>query len=274
MSTFCEDLDLYVDTTDYNPEEDYLIMKIVDGRVIPDNKLVYEKHRRYYVEDLKKRDFSLENTTPYQIYLINTIIKETCWGDLLKKVTLCLLEKYPEKESSLQEFRCNWSKQTMFSSQKKSNHKSLKENIFINVNHSALHSCWFLQDLLEFFNVNLDNVKFIIHRPPSAEPKETKDSIKLSFTYSLGKYIKEDLGKDEEYVNKIVKLGNKYINELLKGISNSYTDLFLFDSYFVAYNYIKKLKEIVLNSSYDDKAKKGINTCLNILLKYYKKEKY
>lgn len=280
MDSFFEDIeldkyiDLLVDESDYNRDDSCLIIKIVQGNVIPDNGLVYDKHRRYYVENLTKRDFSLENTTPYQIFLCDTVIKERSWGILLKKVTLLLLDKYPAIQSALPSFRCKWSKQEMFSFIKKTNFIALKEDMFINVNHTALHSCWLLQDLLEFCKINVEKVKFLIHRPPGSEQQEIKELIRASFIKGLAEYIIDDLRKNEEYANKIVFLVDKYINPLIKSISKSYNDLFLFDSYLIMLNYTKKLKEKILKSSYSDKAKRAFNSCIEILVSYYKKEKY
>ncbi len=37
--------------------------------------VVFEGTRRYYVEDFSERDYSLENTTPYQLDILGYIIE-------------------------------------------------------------------------------------------------------------------------------------------------------------------------------------------------------
>ena len=130
----------------------YLLIEAVNAKKAEVfENVVFEGKRRYYIEDLSVRDYTLENTTPYQLQLFDTVIEETSWGELLRKVSLFLLERFPEYMDTITDFRCQWTKQVMYSREKKTNYKVLTEELFINVNHTALHSCWFLQDLLDYF---------------------------------------------------------------------------------------------------------------------------
>ncbi len=45
--------------------------------------VVFEGKRRYYIEDLTERDYTLENTTPYQLEILGHAIEEHSWGNLL-----------------------------------------------------------------------------------------------------------------------------------------------------------------------------------------------
>lgn len=271
---FFEDIDLDVEELDYRPDDKYLISKVINGSLVPKDGLIFDNHKRYYLEDLTQRDFLLENTTPYQIFLFDTIIEDNSWGILLKKVALLMLEKCPEKESSILDFRCDWTKAEMFSTIVKTNFKELKENLFINTNHTALHSCWLLQDLMAFFDVDASKVIFLIHRTPGAENSKIKDSIRNNFIEEFSKYIVDNLKKDEHYANTVVKYISTYLNPILSSISKSYPDLFLFDNTAVMYGYIKKVRSKIENSTYKDNSKKTLNTCLDILVDYYKKAKY
>ena len=49
--------------------------------------VVFEGKRRYYIEDLTERDYSLENTTPYQLEILEHVIEEHAWGNLLCKTS-------------------------------------------------------------------------------------------------------------------------------------------------------------------------------------------
>ena len=127
--------------------------------------VVFEGKRRYYVEDLTQRDYILENTTPYQLNLLGHAIDEISWVQLLCRVTELLLDIYPEYQEKILSFKCDWSKAVMVTLQPKTNYKPIKGGYYLNCNHTALHACWFLQDLLDFFGVDKSTVIFLIHRP-------------------------------------------------------------------------------------------------------------
>lgn len=233
--------------------------------------VVFEGKRRYYVEDLTQRDYSLENTTPYQLEILGHVIDEHSWGMLLCKTSDLLLNLFPEYNEKILAFQCKWSKQTMYSLENKTNYKTVKEGLFINVNHTALHSCWFLQDLLEFFNINLSNVHFLIHRPSSAEPPRVKDYIEKRFKRNFIDFVCNKYNKPKEYGDKVINVFEKYLNPILKSISKSYTNFFLFDDNATLYNYVKKVREKITDSlRFDEKAKGVLNKYLDYLVKYYK----
>ena len=233
--------------------------------------VVFEGKRRYYIEDLTIRDYSLENTTPYQLDIMGNIIDEHSWGAMLSKVSNLLLNLFPDYNEKILSFQCKWSKQLMYSLEQKTNYKVVKEGLYINVNHTALHSCWFLQDLLEFFNIDLSKVHFLIHRPSSAEPQRVKDYIEQRFKKNFSYFICNVYKKPEEYSNKVISVFEKYLNPMLKTISKSYTNFFLFDDNATLYNYVKKVREKISSSmKFDDKAKKVLNKYLDYLVKYYK----
>jgi hypothetical protein len=55
-------------------EEALLIELIQNKQAEVFENVVFFGKRRYYVEDLSKRDFYLENTTPYQIKILDNLI--------------------------------------------------------------------------------------------------------------------------------------------------------------------------------------------------------
>lgn len=61
--------------------------------------LVMDGNRRYYKESLLKRDFYLENTTPYRFKIRDRVFEETSWGELLRVTAIYLFETFPEKGS-------------------------------------------------------------------------------------------------------------------------------------------------------------------------------
>ncbi len=167
--------------------------------------VVFDGKRRYYIEDLTERDYSLENTTPYQLDILGRAIEEHSWGNLLCRTTELLLDLFPEYREKLLEFKCPWTKAQMFSLEEKTNYKPINGGFYINCNHTALHSCWFLQDLLDYFKIDKSSVSFLIHRPSSAEPKKVKDYVEQRFKRNFADYIKIHYQKDAEYTQSTVR---------------------------------------------------------------------
>ena len=234
--------------------------------------VVFEGKKRYYIEDLTQRDYSLESTTPYQLEFLNLVFNEHAWGNLLCKVSDALLNLFPEKLSTIFDFKCQWSKQLMFSQEERTNYKVVREGIFINVNHTALHSCWFLQELLDFFNIDKATVVFLIRRPSGAEPQRVRAYIEERFKKNFVFYLVHTCGKSQEYAeNKVIKRFEKYLNPMLKKISKSYDNFFLFDDNMTLSSYVKKVKEqISISMKFDDKAKQILNKYLDYLVAFYK----
>ncbi len=235
------------------------------------NSIVFEGKRRYYIEDLTERDYFLENTTPYLFEYKDYCIKETAWGEMLRSVAHLLLSEQPNKVQDILLFKCQWSKQKMFSLDKGTNYKQVWENLFINCNHTALHACWLLQDLLDYFAVEKNTVKLLIHRPPAAETKETKEVLESHFKNEFIEFLKYGYDKDEEYAQNVLLKIDKYLNPILRSLSKSYTSLFLFDDFTTASSYIYKIKELIShNLTINEKVKNVLMKYLKYLIDYYK----
>lgn len=233
--------------------------------------VVFEGKKRYYIEDLTERNYRLENTTPYQLEILGHAIEEHSWVNLLCRAAEVLLDIFPDYREKVLDFRCSWSKAEMFSLEKRTSFKPIEQGLYINCNHTALHACWFLQDLLDFFGVDKSTVSFLIHRPSSAEPKKVRDYVEQRFKRNFAEYIKSNYNKPDEYADKVIRIIDKYLNSLLVKISKSYTNFFLFDDNAILSNYVKKVREII-NSDlrYDDKTKKVLNKYLDYLVSFYK----
>ena len=232
--------------------------------------VVFEGKRRFYLEDLTERDFTLENTTPYQIELFGTIITDNAWGSMLCKVTDFLLSHFGWSNEKMLAFVSPWTNRTMFSIEKRTNFKPVRQGLYINCNHTALHSCWFLQDILDFFVIDKSSVKFLIHRPCSAEPKHVKEYIEKRAKSQFMEFLFVKHGKSEDQANKYVHWIDKYLNSMLCKISKSYTNFFLFDDKATLYNYVHKVREqIKYHPKFDQKAQKALNKCLDYLVEFY-----
>lgn len=235
--------------------------------------VVFDGTRRYYIEDLTTRDYILENTTPYQMKIYDYCIEEKAWGNLISKALKLLLGKNPDRLDGICDFRCKWSKAAMIAREQKTNFKKINHGLYVNCNHTALHACWFIQDLLDYFSVDKSSVYFLIHRPSGAEPKEVKNYIEKRTKRKFSYYLQEKYNKDEDYANKVISNIDKHLNKILESQSRSYVNFFLFDDKNILYNYIQKARRIVDNrSKYDDKAKKILNRYLDYILSFYRKK--
>ncbi len=242
-----------------------------DERLALFDKIVFSGSRRNYIEDLCERDYFLEGCTPYRITIGTTVIEEGSWGDLLCKMVAYLLDNNPEKRENIENFRCSWTKTAMFTFSKRTNYKTVDASLYLNCNHTAVHSCWLLQDLLNYFGIDAKTVRLLIHRPCSAERKELRSYLENEFKRGLKKYICMNFEKPEDYADRVVRNIEKYLNPILNGISKSYPNFFLFDDTNIVSGYIKKVREIINQSlKYDEKSKKVLNKYLNFLLKFYK----
>jgi len=233
--------------------------------------VVFEGKRRYYIENLTVRDYLLENTTPYQFELAGHALEDGAWTGMICKVSKLLLKLYPQYEEKIIEFRSPWTKASIFSVEARTNFKEIHEGLYVNCNHTALHSCWLIQDLLDYFNVDKASVSLLIHRPCSAEPPKVRKYIEKRFKKGFTQFIIAHYHRSKEQAEKVIMNIEKYLNPMLVKISRSYNNLFLFDDNATLSNYIKKIREQIASSlRIDEKAKTILNRYLDWLVKYYK----
>lgn len=233
--------------------------------------VVFDGTKRYYIEDMTERDYSLEHVTPYQFEIFNTVFETGTWGVLIERLTAFLLEKFPEYNNSIYKFQCPWSKQSMFSDVQKTNYRTVKEGLYVNCNHTALHSCWFIQDLLDFFAIDKSSVKFLVHRPSEAEPPKVKEYIEKRFRRNFVSFMKTRYNRSEDFANKTLSYVDKYLNKILQSISRSYTNFYLFDDGTILNSYAKKVREKI-NANYrlSEQGKKTLNRCLDYIQEFYR----
>lgn len=234
--------------------------------------VVFQGKKRYYIEDLTERDYFLENTTPYQVKIGDVSVEATAWGVLLVKTFHVLMSISPKTTEELLDFRCPWSSnKIIFSTDKKTNFKQVGDSLYINCNHTALHSCWLLQDLLDFFNIDKSSVCFLIHRPCGAEPKNVIEYIEKKTINGFKDFLVYKYNKSPELADKIILNIDKHINYILSRISKSYNNIFLFDDNTIMSGYIKKVRNIVNKSlKYGEKNKKILNKYLDLIQEYFK----
>lgn len=235
------------------------------------HNLIIIGKRRYYDENLNERDFHLENTTPYLLRIGDYEIQEGSWVEMIRNLSAFLVDKYPSLNCEIIDFRTDWSKSAIFSNNSKTNYKKVMSNVYVNCNHTALHSCWLIQDILRFYKINLNEVKLYIHRPSSAEPVEVKDYFLRKARKEFLVFLMEAYDKTHVQGQKIISNISNYMNPILKKLSKSYDDLFLFDDYATAINYIAKEREYInAQLTIPEKNKVILNRYCNYLQAFYK----
>ena len=229
-------------------------------------------NKRFYREDLTKRDFTLENTRPEYFRIVGDEFSESSWGKLLKEVADYLIKEYEPSKEDLLEMKLEWTKQKVFiESQKISSCQLLENGLYINTNHTALHSCWVLQDLLNYFSVNLKEVELLIHRQPIAEEKEVKDFFINTNKENFKYYLINIENKSSDYYT-IVENGIKYINIFIGKYLPSYENMYLIDDS-LTYSSIKsrvlqKMREVNFTSEKNIVTFNKIMTLYNKYLGY------
>lgn len=195
-----------------------------------------------YDEDLSKRDFCLESTTPYRFSYKGTNIEEGTWKRLLPRIADFLFSISDKTAEEALQFRVDWTKQPIFySREEKANMVPLQNKLFLNCNFTAVHSVWCLQDLLDFFGIPREECKLIIHRPCGAEPPEIRDYFLRIRKKDFSAYLKGIYQYDDERIVKIISNIDFFSKNYLSKFSKSYDNLFLFDSGNTFYNYTEKL---------------------------------
>lgn len=233
--------------------------------------LLIVNKKRYYLQDLTVRDYILENSTPYILRFNDYEFRETTWIELLRNLAAYLITEYPDKILKIYDFQTKWSKAIIFSNKQRTNFRKINENLYINGNHTALHSCWLVQDLLEYFNINTSNITFYIHRPSSIEPKIVKEYLLNKAHKEFSLFLKYEHNKDDEQAKKIIQNISNHLNKILQNISKSYDEVFLFGDYQTFYNYIKRISESMKkDQKYDEKSQNILNRYIKYLIDFYK----
>lgn len=225
--------------------------------------------KRYYVEDLTQKDYLLENTVPYKITVLGETIEEHSWGNLLCEVVKLLLVRAPKSVEKMLEFRVSWTKKPMFSIDKRTNHKPVQAGLYLNCNHTALHSCWLLGEILDYFQIDKSEVVFLIHRAPSAEPKAAREYFENQVKADLQRYLEDERKITKDEAEKIISCIENELNPMLAKESKGYNNFFLFDEYAYAYNYAKAVSKKV-TESLSIKDRTPLIECLEVLIGFYK----
>ena len=233
--------------------------------------IVLNGDERIYAQTLVERDYNLESTTPFCLVIDGFLeLREKAWTRIVKGVAQYLQANYPLPLDELYDYRTQWSKAAVFGPDKfLDNCEYVCEDLYVSVNFTALHSLWFIQDLLKLYKIDLSTCYLLIHRSPIAEPHEVQDAIRKVVKESFTNYLIEEKGKEKEKAIKIVD-NFKYINSVLSKITRSYYDLFLLDSALILSIYKSKiLQDYKKYVSWNDKQLAQVKRCLDYFTDFH-----
>ena len=200
----------------------------MDPDLLRKHGIVLDGKQRRYWYPLPDKLFDLEFTSPEYLIIGGEKLKASSWGDLLLKMVKYLLEIYPDQEKNLILFKTDWSKQLVFSQERRTNYVDMGNGFYLNTNHTSLHLVWLLIDLLGFFGVNYSVCKLLIHRMPRAESSEIKEAVTAEVKEGLKIYLARKQLISSERIEKIMK-NFDYINRLFQQMKSGYNDIYLFD---------------------------------------------
>lgn len=224
-------------------------------------------NERFYTEDLNERDYVLEGATPVYIMIDDKYLSERSWIGLIPKLAIYLQSKSPKTSEELISYRTGWTKTPMFTTEKRINFQPIFDNLYINTNHTAVHSVWLIQDLLDFYCVDKTNITFLIKRPPSIEPQEVRDYVKTEIKMHFSDYLRSKK-MDQISIEKVIN-GIEIMNKYLAMISKSYYDFFLLDNTYTISNYKSKfLKDCSKYVQWSEKQMTAVKRYLDLYTKF------
>lgn len=228
--------------------------------------------KRYYRIDLRKREYNFEFTSPYILQIGEVKLKETSWSSMVYRLAMFLYESNPKSQQKLISIINDWGRQSVFSDKYKTNYKEFIEGIYINCNHTAVHSVWTIQLLLKEWNVNLEECKMYIHRMPRSEEKEVISYYEQKTIYDFKQYLCL-AGKSCKYIEFMVKIIKKINEGICPKLFNrsGYNNILVIDEFYIFDSMMKELIEHIKFATNKQQAIKNFNEALKKLREYYRK---
>lgn len=228
--------------------------------------------QRRYVLNAFERRFDLDFVTPIELHAkIGTEVfcfESRSWVQLLKELVGKLYSSGKQARGTLLNYRTDWSKAPIFNDiMSTTNMIEVDNDLYFSVNYTSTHSSWIIGDLLKFYNA--DYAFLVVHRAPTSEPYEIKNSVREYRKLEFKDYLINTRDVLEERADKIIK-SMETLNKLLVMMKTSYNDFFLFDDTGSLSNYKSKLlKEAPKLTSWTDKQLMTVKKYLDYLSDYF-----
>ena len=231
--------------------------------------IVYDKNKRYYICDLQKHNWDLDDTVPYMLSIDGHKIYKNAWNRLIVSMVEYLDSIQPKTKDEFLALKNNWNGQSIFSTKKLCNFTEFKD-IYVHTNNNAHRSMLTVQILLDFYNVDLSKCEMLIRRHFSVEPKEVRKEIETRTKNDFFAFY-EYIGFSDFRINKLLdNIGQ--LNDVLKRSSPNFDNFYLFDDLGQYSNY----KNVMLDylEEHFPQTKKGAEKTLEYLSFFYRHRKY
>ena len=232
------------------------------------NVLTIGLERRYPLNMLQK-SFNLDYSTPLEIGFKDYILCQHSWTNIIQELVSNLNEMYPRDVFELYKFKTTWSKQQVFHPEPITNSKKITKNLYINVNLTALHAIWLIQDLFDYYGIKPEETFVVVHQASKGELEPYKSQIKDLMIKYFRIFLSEEKKQSEERIGKIIHIID-IANKTLKKMPVAYNDFFLFDNsnQFSSYKSLF-FKKIGKYAAFNEKQIKQISYCLGLLSDFY-----
>ena len=235
--------------------------------------IVYIENERYYSFDFSENRIDLEHTTPRFLKIDGKIMEEHSWGRLIVMFCDYLIAKMNIVNDTLINFVGTWSDKPIFVPIKRSRTDfELKCGLFVNTNHTSIHSFRLIRELLIWQNYNIRECSVVMKKSGISECKEVQEY----FISQNLNYFSEFL--HEEYLVEKYPLIEKHVSylrnldiKLTDKIMHSAYSLFLIDNLFTMsrykYDFLEyvKCKVRLTQTQYNH-----LENLLNLYYKYLK----
>lgn len=201
--------------------------------------IVYIENERYYTFDLSERRVDLESTRPLFVRIDGKVLESHTWANLIVMVFNYVIAKKNCSSEMLLKFTTEWSNSSVISTSKYARTCfDLKNGLYVNTNHTAVHCYWLIQDFLQYCSYDLSEVGIVIKRSGLSEKAEIREY-----------YISKNLSNFKSFINdnyptekrpRLLKCANfiKAVDEKFtqKAFKSVYS-IFLIDSVQAMYKY-------------------------------------
>ena len=242
---------------------------------------IYSKHSiikdgkaRYYRVDLSKRSQDLEYSSPKSIKINDYLIETNKWGILVGEIGKYLEATYNKSHLDLYDFKVEWTKSDMFSSDDRINFSKISDSLYINCNQASNETEWFLSELFAFYGIPYENIEFIVHKAHFFENSEVQEYFINETSLNFKEFLMDKKGLSDTKSNKIIDL-IKSLDDNLYNMSNSNKSFLLADSSKdlsgIKSRFLKYIEE---NKIYSPSNILKIKEALDLMTKYYSYYKF
>ena len=198
----------------------------INQKLMKDNGVIFCNFKRFYLVDMSQRGYDYEGSTPQVLSFDDFFSDEHSWVRLIELLARYIVSRIGGDTKRMIEFRVDWSSASIFKEHPATNPREVIPGLFVNCNHTAVHSIWLIKDLLLWFRGSIDDATLLIHRPPASEPTDLQEVYSSAYKTGFKRFLIQKEGKTDIAAEKVISNIEK-MNKYLPEISKVYTNWFL-----------------------------------------------